>query len=132
MAKKNIQGELILVGDKVLIEPDDENNETPSGLLLPATVKEKDRIRGGYVVGVGPGYGMPNPDYSADEPWKPAQDAVRYLALQANVGDYAFFLRKETIELEFQDKTYLIIPHGAILALIRNQPDERDLYGFKE
>lgn len=132
MAKKDIQGTLILIGDKVLIEPDDEAQETPSGLLLPATVKERDRIRTGYVINIGPGYGMPNPDYSEDEVWKPIQDSVRYLKLQAQIGDYAFFLRKETVEITYQEKTYLIIPHHAILALVRHQPDERDMYGRLE
>lgn len=125
-----MKGTLILVGDKVLIEPNDESQEMPSGLLLPATVKEKERIRTGYVVEVGPGYGMPNPDYSEEDSWKPIQDSVRYLKLQAQIGDFAYFLRKETFEIEHNGKTYLIIPHHAILALVRNQPDERELYNF--
>jgi co-chaperonin GroES (HSP10) len=48
--------------------------------------------------------------------------------LQAQIGDLAFFLRKEAIELEFSGTKYLIIPHSAILALVRDQPDELDLY----
>ncbi len=119
---------LILVGDRVLIKPGEPNQQTTSGLYLPASVKQKERIQGGQVVNVGPGYLMPNPDFD-DEPWSASQPAVRFLPLQAQVGDYAFFLRKEAIDLEYEDETYLIIPHQAILALVRKQPDERDLYG---
>lgn len=117
-----------MVGDKVLIEPSDEADETPSGLLLPATVREKERIRGGYVIQTGPGYVMPNPEYTDEDAWISPKDPVRYLSLQARIGDYALFLRKEAIELTWQERIYLIIPHHAILALVRNQPDERSLY----
>lgn len=37
-------GELILVGDRVLIDPADGEQKTQSGLVLPATVTEKDRF----------------------------------------------------------------------------------------
>lgn len=49
-AKKN----LIIIGDRVLIEPDERSNKTGSGLYLPATVKEKEKVVGGYVVKTGP------------------------------------------------------------------------------
>lgn len=120
--------ELILIGDRVLIDPEDPETETRSGLYLPASVKEKEKVQGGRVVNVGPGYLTPNPEYSEDEPWAPARPAVRFLPLQAQIGDFAFFMRKNAIELEFEERSYLIVPHHAILALVRDQPDERDLY----
>ena len=40
--KKN----LIIVGDRVLIDPDERMDKTPSGLYLPPTVKEKENILG--------------------------------------------------------------------------------------
>ena len=61
--------------------------------------------------------------------WDPSRSEIRYLPLQAAVGDYAFFMRKEAIELEFEEKKYLIISHHNIVALVRDQPDERELYG---
>lgn len=114
--------ELILVGDRVLVAPDDGERQTRAGLYLPATVTEQDRVQGGRVIKVGPGYLMPNPDYAEDEPWARPRQAVRYLPLQARPGDFAFFLRKQAIELTYEEQTYLIVPHGAILALIR--PDD--------
>jgi chaperonin GroES len=111
--------DLILIGDRVLVEPEDLETETPAGLYLPATVREKERVQGGRVIKTGPGLLMPNPEFSDSEPWAPKRDAVRYLPVQAREGDYAFFLRKEAIELEYLDARYLILPHAAILALIR-------------
>lgn len=115
--------ELILVGDRVLIEAEDDEQVTDSGILLPASVAERDRIRRGRVVKVGPGYLMANPEYT-DEPWRKPGDAVRYLPLQAQPGDVAYFLRKEAIELKYENRTFSVVPHGAILVLVRPEPKD--------
>ena len=117
-------GELIMVGDRVLISPDEGERTTNAGLVLPASVAEKERVRGGRVVSIGPGYVTPNPEFSETETWDQNRDAVRYLPLQARPGDFAFFLRKEAIEIEFEGDSFLIIPHGAILALHRTDADD--------
>lgn len=111
--------ELIVVGDRVLIQPQTGEQETSSGLLLPASVAEQENVRGGRVVKTGPGYLMPNPEYSESETWKQSEAPVRYLPLQAEPGDYAFFMRDEAIHLKYDDTRYLIVQHAAILALIR-------------
>jgi chaperonin GroES len=116
--------EIILVGDRLLVDPEEGERETASGLVLPATVAERDKVRGGRVVRVGPGYVIPNPEFSESETWAPSRDSVRYLPLQARPGDFAFFLRKEAIELTFQDHNYLIVSHSAILAIIREEPED--------
>lgn len=116
--------ELILVADRVLIEPDDGERLTSSGLVLPASIAEKETVRAGRVVKVGPGYLMPNPEYSEGESWQQSKTAVRYLPLQAEPGDVAFFMFKEAIELEYEERKYLILPHSAILALVRPTPDD--------
>ncbi len=116
--------ELILIGDRVLIRPDEGEQQTDSGLVLPASVAERDRIGGGRVENIGPGHLMPNPEYTEGEPWAATKEAVRYLPLQAQRGDYAFFLRKESIELTYEGTKYLIVSHSAILALIRTEPDD--------
>lgn len=67
---------------------------------------------------MGPGFVIPNPDFD-DQPWSSSDQPVRYLPLQAEVGDFAFYLRKEAVELKINEDTYLIVPHRAILALIR-------------
>ncbi len=119
--------ELIIVGDRVLIEPDDAEKQTKAGLYLPASVAESDRVGSGRVVKVGPGYILPNPEYSEGEPWAQDRSAVRYLPLQAESGDHAFFLRKESVEITFKEKKYLIVHHSAILALVRSHADVDDI-----
>lgn len=116
--------ELIVVGDRVLIEPQAGEQKTDSGLVLPASVTEQGNVRGGRVVKTGPGYLTSNPEYSESETWKEGTP-VRYLPLQAEPGDYAFFVREKAIELRYEDTDYLIVPHQAILALLRETPEER-------
>ena len=117
---------LIVVGDKVLIVPDDDKNRTEHGLYLPPNVKEKDKVQGGYIVKVGPGYPVPNPSYIDQESWSTTpKDPVKYIPLQAEEGDYAIFLRDQAIEMEYDSKKYLIVPQSGILALVRrNALDE--------
>lgn len=116
-AKKN----LIIVGDRVLIDLDERMEKTNSGLYLPPTVREKEKVQGGYIVKVGPGY--PVPDAGAtDEPWSGSRKReIKYIPLQAAEGDYAIFLRESAIEIEFENKKYLIVPQSAILALVRTE-----------
>ncbi len=116
--------EIIIVGDRVLIELEPGEKQTQSGLYLPATVTDQERVSIGRVVRTGPGYVIPNPEYSEGEVWAPSRDAARYLPLQARPGDLAFFLRKELIEVSLNGKHYIVVPHGAILALIRDTPDD--------
>ena len=116
--------ELIIVGDRVLIAPEEGEQQTEAGLVLPASVAEREKVRSGHVIRVGPGYVMPNPEYSEGESWTEPKEVVRYLPLQAQSGDYAFFLRKEAVEITYEQKTYLIVHHSAIIALVRPNPTD--------
>lgn len=40
--------------------------------------------------------------------------------MQAVEGDLAIYLKKQAYEIEFENETYLIVPHAAILLLIRD------------
>ena len=116
--------DIIIVGDRVLIKPQEGEQQTKAGLYLPASVVDKEHVSLGRVIRVGPGYVVPNPDYSDAESWAPSKELIRYLPLQARPGDTAFFLRKEMIEISFRDEDYVIVSHHAILALIRSSPDD--------
>lgn len=118
MTLSNID-KFIVVGDRVLIKPQADSEKTNSGLYLPAGVKEKERVQGGYVIKIGPGYATSSE--VEDEPWKEGKDKVKYIPLQAKEGDLAIFLRKEAIEIEFDAEKYLIVPQSAILLLIREE-----------
>lgn len=108
---------LIVVGDRVLIKPKDPSDRTHSGLYLPPTVQEKEEIRSGYVIKVGPGYPIPNP--TEDEPWKETEERVKYMPLQAQEGDVALYLQRNAIELQYEGEQYVIVPQGSILMLER-------------
>ena len=114
---KNLQ-KFIVVGDRVLVRPQEDSNKTTSGLYLPAGVAEKERIQSGYVIKVGPGYATATAN--EDEMWKQTDEQVKYIPLQAREGDLAIFLRKEAFEIEFEKEKFLIVPNQAILLLIRN------------
>ncbi len=108
----------IVVGDRVLVRPQEEMGRTNSGLYLPTGVAEKEKIQSGYVIKVGPGYATATAN--EDEMWKQSEDQVKYIPLQAKEGDLAIFLRKEAFEIEFEKEKFLIVPNSAILLLIRN------------
>lgn len=109
-----------MVGDKVLIKPSSPRNQTKSGLYLPPTVQQGEKIQSGYIIKIGPGYPLPT---QADESeiWKKKDDAVHYLPLQAQEGDLAIYLQNAAYEIKFNNENYMIVPHSAILMFIRDQ-----------
>jgi chaperonin GroES len=119
-----IRKELIVVGDRVLLEPEVGQDKTKAGLYLPETVREKDKVIAGKVVKVGPGYPVPNPNYTDDEPWSKPKDPARYIPLQVKEGDTALFLRDQAIEVEFEEKKYFVAPQTAILLVVREELHE--------
>lgn len=118
---------LIIIGDRVLVELDESKERTTTGLYLPPTVKEKEKVQGGYIVRVGPGYPVSDPNAVVDEPWTVRKkEDLKYIPLQAAEGDYAIFLKDAAVEIEFEGKKYLIVPHSAILALVRTELAESE------
>ncbi|MDX1586644.1 MAG: co-chaperone GroES family protein [Balneolaceae bacterium] len=115
----NTVDKFIVVGDRVLLKPRDMETRTKSGLVLPVTVKEKEEIQSGYVIKTGPGY--PIPSNELDESWKENVDETRYIGMQAKEGDLAIFLKSSSHEIEFENEKYVIVPHGSILLLIRDE-----------
>lgn len=112
---------IVVVGDKVLVEPAKDEDRSAHGLYLPPTVREKEKVQAGYVVQTGAGHPVVNPGYFDQEPWSTTpKEPVKYIPLQAQEGDYAIFLRDQAIEIEFEEKKYLIVPHSALLMLIRS------------
>jgi co-chaperonin GroES (HSP10) len=114
---------IVVVGDRALVIPDTERDRTEHGLYLPPGVKEREKVQCGYVVNVGPGYPVPNPNYLDQESWSTTpKDPVKYIPLQAEVGDYAIFLKDQAVELEVEATKYLVVPQAAILLLLRPNP----------
>ncbi len=115
------QKQLFVIGDRILLELDEDLDRTKAGLYLPASVREKEKVATGRVIKIGPGYAIPNPNYSEDEPWKAPKDPIRYIPLQVREGDYAIFLREQAIEVEFEEKKYYIVPQSAVLMVERSE-----------
>jgi co-chaperonin GroES (HSP10) len=115
-----LKKDLIVVGDRLLIRPEEGEERTDAGLILPATAVTSRQARGGWVVSVGPGIPIAMPSDYMDEPWGEGEDPVpRFVPMQAQEGDYALFLHKASIEITFDGKRYLIVPNSAVLVLVR-------------
>ena len=109
----------LMIGDKVLIKPKNPQSQTKSGLYLPPTVQQ-DRIQAGYIIKTGPGYPLPS-QTDEHEVWEKKEGELHYLPLQAKEGDLAVYLQNSAYEINFIDEKYLIVPHSAILMLIRDE-----------
>jgi hypothetical protein len=51
---------------------------------------------------------------------------MRYIPVQAEVGAFALFLRKEAVEIRYREEPFLVVPQSAILLLIRGGDEEPD------
>jgi len=125
MLRNNKQ--LIVVGDRVLIQPEDGDERTKVGLYLPSTAIDNQAVQAGRIVATGPGQPMPDlSGESSDEPWRIGTGSpTRFVPMQARAGDYALFFRKAAVEITFETERYLVVPQAAILALVRDtDPDD--------
>jgi co-chaperonin GroES (HSP10) len=120
LTQDNKLKKLIVVGDRVLIKPSTPNERTESGLYLPPGLQEREKVQQGYVIKTGPGYALPS-TVDADEAWKPEEEKVKYIPLQAKEGDLAIFLISGSTEVQYQGEKYFIVPQGAILMLEREE-----------
>ena len=110
---------LIVIGDRLLIKPLQADQRTASGLYLPPGVQEKEKVQQGYIIKHGPGYAIPMP--VENESWKPEEEQVKYIPLQAREGDLAIFLLSGATEVIYENEKYLIVPQSAILMLEREE-----------
>jgi chaperonin GroES len=110
---------LVVIGDRVLIQPSRGSERTDSGLYLPPGVQEREKVQQGYVIKTGPGYALPMP--VDDEPWKQSDEQVKYIPLQAREGDIAIFLVSGATEVQYEGEKYFIVPQSAILMLEREE-----------
>ncbi len=115
---------LLVVGDRVLVLPEQGEERTNVGLFLPKTAIDGQAIQGGRIFACGPGIPMGDPGEHEDEPWKQSGRQARYFPMQAREGDYALFFRRAAVEITFETKPYLVVPHQAILALVREEEEK--------
>ena len=109
----------IVIGDRVLLKPKSPQQKTRSGLFLPPGFEDKQKVGCGYVIKSGPGYPIPTlPE--TQEPWKKNDNKQNYFPLQVKTGDLAVFLQENSYLIEFNKEKYVIVPHSAILMVIRD------------
>ena len=122
---------LIVVGDRVLIRPEEGEDRSKVGLYLPPTAVDNQAVQGGKIVATGPGLPMPDPGADSEEPWRTGPRETRFLPMQAQAGDYALFFRKAAVEITFENERYLVVPQVAILALVRD-PAAGEEYDYQD
>jgi chaperonin GroES len=119
-AKISAKKQIIVVGDRVLVQPEEQKGKTHHGLYLPQGVEDKDKVQSGIVIKTGPGYPLPDPNAADDEPWSSGRHDAKYLPLQVEEGDQIIFMRKSAIEINYEKEKYLILPQSAILLIVRD------------
>ena len=89
------------LGDRVVIKPLEQEEVTPSGIVLPETAKEKPQK--GEVLSVGPG--------ARDE------DGNR-IAMDVKAGDKVLFAKYAGTEIKVESEKLLILRESDILAIV--------------
>ena len=89
------------LGDRVWVEPIEQEETTASGIILPETAKEKPME--GKILAVGPG--------TRDEAGKPQP-------LDVKVGDRVLFAKYAGTEIKHNGSKYLIMRESDLLAIV--------------
>jgi chaperonin GroES len=89
------------LGDRVWVEPIENEEMTASGIILPETAKEKPQE--GKVLAVGPGL---------------RQDDGHYQLLDVKVGDRVLFAKYAGTEFKHNGSKHLIMRESDILAIV--------------
>jgi co-chaperonin GroES (HSP10) len=116
----HLRKKLIVVGDRLLVRPEEGEERTNAGLYLPQTAVAARQARGGWVVSVGPGTPIVRVDPDGD-PCGEGGATPQFVPMQAQEGDYVLFMHKAAVEITFEKKNYLIVPNSAVLVLVRDE-----------
>ena len=92
------------LGDRVVVEPIEQEEMTASGIVLPETAKEKPQR--GTVIAVGPG--------GRDESGK-------RIAMDVNSGDIVLFAKYAGTEFKVDGKKLLILKESDLLAIVEGE-----------
>ena len=90
------------LGDKVIVEPMTEKEETQSGIILARAAKEKPNQ--GIIISVGPG--------------RKREDGNGYIPMEVKAGDKIIFSKFAGTPIKDGDKEYLLIFERDIIAVI--------------
>jgi chaperonin GroES len=90
------------LGDRVVVEPLEEEQKTASGVYLPDTAQE--RPQRGVIIAVGPGR---------------LDDNGKRIAMDLKVGDKVLYAKYAGTEVKMGDKEILVLKESDILAIIQ-------------
>jgi chaperonin GroES len=89
------------LADRVLVEPIEDEEITPGGIVLPETAKEKPQR--GKILAVGPG--------GRDEDGK-------LITMEVKVGETVLFAKYAGTEIKLEGKKRLILRQSDLLAIV--------------
>ena len=89
------------LGDRLVVEPIEQEEMTASGIVLPETAKEKPQK--GSVLATGPGA---------------RDDQGKRIALDVSVGDVVLFAKYAGTEIKLDGKKLLILKESDVLAIV--------------
>jgi chaperonin GroES len=91
------------LGDRMVVEPIEQDETTAGGILLPETAKEKPQE--GKVIAVGPGR---------------VDDSGNRVKMEVKEGDRVLYAKYAGTEIKLEDKKVLILKESDILALVED------------
>ena len=109
----------LMIGDKVLIKPKNPQSQTKTGLYLPPSVQQGEKIQAGYIIKTGPGYPLPSQS-EEHEVWEKKKgeeeepEPTQFLPVSPHVPSAMDVY-------DYNDEKFLIVPHSAILMLVRDE-----------
>ncbi len=92
------------LGNRIVVEPLEQEEVTPGGIVLPETAKEKPQQ--GVVLSVGPG---------------DRDDKGQRIPMDVAVGDKVLFAKYSGTEIKVDGKKLLILRESDVLAIIENK-----------
>jgi chaperonin GroES len=91
------------LGDRLVIEPLEQQEQTASGIFLPETAKEKPQE--GKVIAAGPGA---------------RKESGERITMDVNVGDVVLYAKYSGTNVKLNGKEYLILKENDVLAIVLN------------
>jgi chaperonin GroES len=89
------------LGDRIVVKPTEQEEQTALGIFLPETAKEKPQQ--GKVIAAGPGA---------------RKDTGERIAMDVKVGDKVLYARYAGTNVKLDGKEYLILKESDVLAIV--------------
>jgi chaperonin GroES len=89
------------LSDRLVVEPQEKEEKTASGIILPETAKEKPQK--GTVLAAGPGR---------------TDDNGRRIEMDVKIGDVVLYARFAGTEVKINDRKLLILKESDVLAIV--------------